>query len=147
LSLFREVETTLNNGSVSKLMDPSKRVHSDQINKALDIIDNQQKAYNLWRHEGKDLSKKLQIPIADGLSFGKAIADSFDLFKDKKQTEHRTILKYVEDNSFLFRKHFEEVECILELYEGYCAQKNSPLTPILLKAAITAAYIQIKETL
>ncbi len=147
LKLFRDVETTLNNGNVSKLLDRSKRVESVKINEALKIINTNQKAYDFWRDEGKELAKKLRIPIADAIGIKKHIADSFDLFKDKKQIEHRAILNFVESRINLFYSAVDEIELINDLYTGYIKIKNSPLTTNLLKAAIVAAYIQTKETL
>ena len=47
LLLFRDVENTLNQGNVAKLMDKSKRVDSKQINDALEIITTKKMAFEL----------------------------------------------------------------------------------------------------
>ncbi|MET3977442.1 hypothetical protein ABIB62_000008 [Mucilaginibacter sp. UYP25] len=147
IKLFREVENTLNNGNISKLMDTSKRVTSEQITKVINIINTRQKAYNFWRDEGKDLAKKLNITIADQMGFEKLIEDSFDFFKDLKQAEHRKILNFVKSNIALLHTTVDEVECINELYNKFLTGHNTPLSDKLLKSALVAAYIETRGTL
>ncbi|MBE9601477.1 dsDNA nuclease domain-containing protein [Pedobacter sp. MC2016-24] len=147
IDLFRKVETTLNNGNISKLMDESKRVTSVEIENAISIINNNQKAYNFWRVEGKEISKKLSIPIFEQQSMQQSIQDSFDFFKDLKQAEHRKVLKFTQDNKDLFHLAIDEVDCIEELYKMFLKTYSTPLSNKHLKAAIVAAYIETRESL
>jgi len=147
IKLFREVENTLNNGNISKLMDTSKRITSEQINTVINIINTRQKAYNFWRDEGKELSKRLNITIADQMGFEKLIEDSFDFFKDLKQAEHRKILNFVKSNVALLHTATDEVECINDLHNRFLTTYNTPLSDKLLKSALVAAYIETRGTL
>lgn len=147
IRLFRDVENTLNNGNISNLMDVSKRITSEQINKVINIINTRQKAYNFWRLEGKELARKLNITIADQLKFEKFIDDSFDFFKDLKQAEHRKVLNYTKANISLLHSSINEVECVNDLYIKFLQEHNSPLSDILLKSALVAAYIEIRSTI
>jgi len=147
INLFREVETTLNNGNISKLMDESKRVTSTEIDNAISIINNNQKAYDFWRDEGKQIANKLSIPIYEQQSMQQSIQDSFDLFKDLKQSEHRKVLKFTQKNKSLFHSSTDEVECIEELYIKFLRENTTPLSEKHLKAAIVAAYIETRESL
>jgi hypothetical protein len=147
IKLFRDVENILNNGNISKLMDTSKRITSEQITKVINIINTRQKAYNFWRDEGKALAKKLNITIANQMGFEKLIEDSFDFFKDLKQAEHRKILNFVKSNIALLHTAVDEVECINDLYSKFLTAHNTPLSDKLLKSALVAAYIETRGTL
>ncbi|MGN4556928.1 dsDNA nuclease domain-containing protein [Bacillus cereus group sp. MYBK5-2] len=145
LLLFRDVENTLNNGNIVKLMDESKRVSSERINMAINVITTKNMAFELWREEKKDACKKLRIVISEQKEFESYFINSIDRFKDKKQVEHQKIFDFVNNNKNLLDNYIDEVDCIQDLYENFIKTENSKLTELKVKAAIFAAYIEVKE--
>ena len=143
LLLFRDVETTLNNGGVSKLMDKSKRIEGTAVDDAINIITSQVKAYELWRDKGDQLANQLNISAWDHSTFLLKFQNSFDLFKDMKQGEHKKILKYVQANRARWTQT-NDVAVINAIYTAFVAGNNSNLLSLDLKAAISAAYIELK---
>lgn len=145
LLLFRDVENTLNNGNTVKLMDESKRVSSDSINNAINIITTKNLAFELWRTEQKEACKKLGIVISEKKKFESDFINSIDRFKDKLQVEHQKIFSFVENKKGLFDDFIDEIDCIQALYEDFMSNVNSQLEQISIKAAIYAAYIEVRE--
>lgn len=145
LLLFREVENTLNNGNVVKLMDESKRVSSDRVNEALNIITTKKMAFDLWRAEEKDACNKLRIVISEKKKFESDFINSIDRFKDKQQVEHQKIFSFVKNNKTYFDNYYVEMDCIQALYQEFERNVNSQLSPVTIKAAIYAAYIEVRE--
>jgi hypothetical protein len=105
LGLFREVENTLNQGSVAKLMDKSKRIASDRVNEAIGIITSKKMAFDLWRQEKEKISDKLKIAIPDQKHFELNFENCFDRFKDLSQVEHIKIFSFIKENGNLIAKH------------------------------------------
>ncbi|MBB5645738.1 dsDNA nuclease domain-containing protein [Pedobacter cryoconitis] len=147
LRLFRNAENVLNQGGIVQLMDKSKRVDYKEINKAIDVITKEQKAYEFWRSKSDEISKKILISLAEKTKFELAFKNSFDLFKDNKQVEHQKILKFVNKNRDAFDIHTSDVDCLEELYNRFMNQQNTQLKPIDIKATLFAAYIEILDTL
>lgn len=147
LLLFREVENTLNSGNVVKLMDQSKRVSSETINKALNIITTKKMAFSFWRKEEKEASIKLKISISEKKKFESDFINSIDRFKDKKQVEHQKIFSFVNNNKSALTNFIDEIDCIEYLYEEFLKNINSPLPQLSIKAAIFAAYIEVRAEL
>ncbi|MED2038244.1 dsDNA nuclease domain-containing protein [Bacillus wiedmannii] len=147
LLLFREAENTLNSGNTVKLMDESKRVSSERINKALDIITTKNMAFNLWRAEEKEACRKLGIVISEKRKFESDFINSIDRFKDKQQVEHQKIFSFVNNNKNLLNDFTDELDCIQFLYEDFLSKANSQLSELSVKAAIFAAYIEVGEEL
>lgn len=144
LYLFRNVENTLNNGNVAKLMDKSKRVESDEIDKAIKVITSKSKAYDFWRKEEDNLSQKLKIGIFDKDRFSLQFQNSFDLFKDLTQVEHQKLYNYVINNRPRWSHHVNETDCIDDIYKSFNSDVSSNLSEIDKKAAICAAYVELK---
>lgn len=147
LLLFRDVETTLNQGNVAKLMDESKRVSCESINSTIEVITTKKMAFELWREEKKEICKKLKISIPNMRIFERDFDNSFDRFKDLEQVEHNKILSFVRENRSLLYEFTEQIECIEELYNSFVNKISSQLSEISIKAAIYAAYIEVRETL
>ena len=145
LRLFRAVETTLNNGSIIALTDASKRVTSEDIKAAIKVITDEVKAYEFWRGSGKDLAPKLGIPVFQRSLFYEKIKNSFDLFKDLRQTEHRNLQNYVKNNKARWAAHVDEIACIEQIHDDYINENATVLSEQDVKAAICAAYIQIRD--
>lgn len=146
LLLFRDVENTLNNGNVAKLMDESKRVGSDSINEAINIITTKNMAFDLWRSEGKEACKKLGIVISERNKFESDFINAIDRFKDKQQLEHHKIFSFVHKNRGFLENFIDEIDCIKALYDEFLKNVNSQLSELSIKAAIFAAYIEVRET-
>ncbi|QOV13195.1 dsDNA nuclease domain-containing protein [Viridibacillus arvi] len=147
LLLFRDVENTLNSGNVVKLMDESKRVSSETINKALNIITTKKMAFDYWRTEEKEACRKLEIAISEKKKFESDFINSIDRFKDKKQVEHQKIFSFVNSNKNALTNFIDDIDCIQYLYEEFLKNTNSPLPELSIKAAIFAAYIEVRAEL
>ncbi|WP_159888553.1 dsDNA nuclease domain-containing protein [Paenibacillus puerhi] len=147
LLLFRDVENTLNQGNVVKLMDKSKRVSSESINDAIDVITTKTMAFDLWRNEEKEVCRNLEIAIPDKSEFKLNFINSFDRFKDYRQVEHKKILSFVKENRNIMYRFTVETDCILELYQMFRKNISSQLSELSIKAAIYAAYIEVRGQL
>lgn len=144
LLLFREVENTLNQGNIAKLMDESKRIGSQKINSAIEIITTKTMAFELWRDEKKEICNRLNITITERNSFELDFDNCFDRFKDLKQVEHLKIINFVKERNGL-HTFTDEVDCIQALYKEFHKNKSSQLSELNIKAAIYAAYIEVRE--
>ncbi|MFJ8458688.1 dsDNA nuclease domain-containing protein [Lysinibacillus xylanilyticus] len=147
LLLFRDVENTLNSGNVVKLMDESKRVSSETINKALNIITTKNMAFDYWRTEEKEACRKLKITISERKKFEFDFINSIDRFKDKKQVEHQKIFSFVNSNKNALTNFIDDIDCIQYLYEEFLKNTNSTLPELSIKAAVFAAYIEVRAEL
>ena len=100
LSLFRGVEAIYNQGKVISLLDVAKRVEGDEIKKAVDIIEAEQKVFKLWRDYCFQLSQKFKVPISVQNSYENYIRNTFELLKDMANNEHQLIKGYVGANDY-----------------------------------------------
>ena len=144
LSLFRDAENYINNGGVAKLLDPCKRVESSTIQDALKVINSKQKAFDFWRSKEDKICEMLAIPVFDQSNFSLQFTNSFDLFKDLKQTEHQKILRYVVSNKSKWARHTSESACIDDIYTSFIADNRTNLQDLDVKATIFAAYFELK---
>jgi len=144
LTLFRQVENTLNLGNVARLLDVSKRVSSDDIKRAMNLITTKSKAYEFWRSKGDDMAQKLQVGVFDREKFKLQFENSFDLFKDLGQREHQKLLKFARENKARWDLHTNEVDCINDMFRSYVAEVSTNLNEFDIKAAISAAYLELK---
>jgi hypothetical protein len=142
ISLFRDVENTLNQGNVVQLMDNSKRVNSTVIEQAINIITTRSKAYDIWRNKSDTISDKISIGVLERNNFEMHFLNSIDLFKDLKQVEHRKVLKFVEDTVIKWQHHTNEVDCIESIFIDFKNNNQTTLNDLQLKAAIFAAYVE-----
>ncbi|WP_323591079.1 dsDNA nuclease domain-containing protein [Aliarcobacter butzleri] len=142
LSLFRKIELTFNQNNNLSLKDVSKKIDNQQINKVLNIINTQQKAFALWRSKRKDIVNAMKIPYNYQEEFESSFNNSFDLFKDLKQVEHIKIYKFVE-NEVPNLHFFHDYEGLQILLENFIDKENTTLTPIQLKATIYAAFVEL----
>jgi len=143
LSLFRNVENTLNQGTIVKLMDSSKRVESEKINQALRVLTTQQKAFNEWREQKNKYAKLLKIPIKEHSNFELEFKNAFDYFKDLEQVEHQKIKNFVKDIDLSACWTSENgLKKVIEEFEN---TYNTQFNDISIKAIILASYIQTRE--
>lgn len=114
LSLFREVEATYNQGKVITLLDSSKRIEGDEIKKAIDIIETEQKTFQLWRDYSTELARKFHIPIGIQNSYENQIRNTFELMKDMMNNEHQIIKSFVYENNYSMDYYSYD-----EMFEAY----------------------------
>lgn len=145
IDLFRDIENTFNQGGKSDLMHKSKRLESQKINDAINVITTQQLAYSLWKSKKDEINTILSIPVAQRRQFKLEFENSFDYFKDLTQAEHRKILKFTkEDCQIILDTCITDEDCVHEIYSKYKLNNNSQLSDLQLKAALFAAYVQTK---
>jgi hypothetical protein len=146
LNLFRDIELTANQGNDVSLMDKSKQLKSDKIAEAIAIVTTKSKAFDLWRSAKSEIGKILKIPVPLQKDFELAFENSFDLFKDLKQVEHQKIYQFVKDNKILLNDCYDDTECIDKMYELAINNKVLRQDELHLKAALFAAYLEIKDS-
>jgi len=144
LNRLNILDSTYNQGNISKLSDVSKRLESSSINEILDVITTQKLALEFCRKKSEKICEKLEINLFDSRYFELNFENSLDRFKDLTQGEHRKVFDFVSDNSNLFTQFFKDEKCIKALYNKFLNDKSSTLLEIQLKAAISAAYYLIK---
>lgn len=143
LSLFRDVENTLNQGSIVALMDKTKRVESEKINKALSIITTQQKAFEDWKSKKDEYSKVLNLNPFKHKQFENAYENAFEYLKDLEQIEHQKIFAFIKAN--IPEDCTSDIECLEKIINQYKEKYNTQFDDITVKAIILASYIQLKE--
>lgn len=120
LSLFREVEAVYNQGRAISLLDTSKRVEGGEIKRAIDIIETEQKVFNLWRTYSTELSHKFQVPIGVQNNHENHIRNTFELLKDMANREHQIIKNFIRENDYsmdfyshkdMFQKYVSDIKC------------------------------------
>lgn len=146
LDLFREIELSFNQSNKLSFGDPKKILTSKTINDAFNIITTQSKAFDFWRSHKNELALQLRLPIKEHKRFENDFNNSFDLFKDMNQVEHKKIYDFVATN-------FEEVQlncytdhdCILKLLTKYNEINSTFFEDVTLKAIIYAAYFEVSN--
>ncbi len=145
INLFREIETKFNQGNKVKLLDQNKRIDSNEIKEAFKIITTQTKAYDLWRSKRDEIANIFELSMKEQEKFIQIFENSFDLFKDLKQQEHRKIFNYVISKESLLDTCKSDKDCIQSLYTGFIEDISTQLGELDVKAALFAAYIELKE--
>jgi len=144
LSLFREIELTFNQENSAKLLDESKRLESEKINYAINIITTRKKAFEYWRTKKSELARILVVPKSQQKQFELHFENSFDYFKDLKQAEHQKIFNFVKTKKYLFNNCFDDTECINLLYKEAVKSEILRQDELHLKAALFAAFIEVE---
>lgn len=144
ISHLDTLDSTYNQGNIAKLSDLTKRLESNKIDEILNVITTHKLALEFCRQKAEKICEKLQINLFDHQYFELNFENSLDKFKDLTQAEHRKILEFVETDKSLIAQHFNDVKCIRAFYEKFLKEKNTSLSDIQLKAAISAAYYLIK---
>lgn len=145
LSLFRKAETIYNQGNVSKLLDKSKRINGKEILLALNVITTKSKTFKFWREHARDIVKELKIPISKSSRYEEYINNSFDLFKDLQEVEHRKIFNFVNENRQVDNYCIDYSECITELHKEFFNNFQSQLSTEIVLFAIVAAFVETRE--
>ncbi len=142
-----EIEREFNQGNVARLSDNKKRIDSTEIETLINLLTNKKKAFDFWREKKDELCEKLSINMLEVTMFELHYENSFDKFKDIKESEHQKIFDYVTKNKQIFTTNFSERDCIASFYSSFNNEKSTTLSELQLKATIAAAYIEVKNTL
>ena len=140
-SLFQDIELTYNQGNKVKLLDESKRVNSETIDEAFDILTNKSKCFNYWRSKEREVSIALHIKPYESDKFQLDFTSAFDLFKSIKEAEHNKILNYVKNNYTKCITYTLE-DNVSELIIMFKKEENSIFTELTFKATFFAAYFE-----
>lgn len=114
INLFKDVEVTYNSQNLAKLLDISKRVEGDVIKKAIDVIEFEQKTFDLWREISKEVIVKFRFSIAIRKNAEIEIATTFEYLKDMNNYEHQLIKDYIKNNDYSF-----SYSDYSEMFQGY----------------------------
>lgn len=142
LHLFQKVSVVFNQENKAKLLDSSKRVTSEDINSAFNILTTKAKCFEYWRDNAILIASTLQIKPFQKESFIAYFKESFDLFKSDENASHIDILEFTKENHEKCESYTEH-EVVLELIEMYMREKSTYLDDIQLKAIFFAAYFQV----
>jgi hypothetical protein len=140
--LFRRIETTYNNGNTVKLLDTTKRVSSEEVESAFNILTTRAKCFDYWHRRKAEVSLKLGIRITDKQIFELSFDSAFDLFKSIKEAEHKRILKFVK-NEFNNLSSSTEEDCVFELFQLFKGSVKSDFSDLQLKAILFAALFEV----
>lgn len=147
LFYLKSIESKFNQGGIALLSDKTKRIESAEIRKIFNILTDKKLAYDFWRDKEKEICKALKISLFDRTQFKLHYLNSFDNFKDLKESEHKKIYDFIESSKSIFRNHTDEEDCILEFYEEFNKRKTTTFRDVQLKAVISAGFVAISNTI
>ena len=147
LYYLKSIESKFNQGGLALLSDSTKRLESAEIQKVFNILTSQKLAYDFWREKEKEICKALNVSLFDRTQFELHYLNSFDNFKDLKESEHKKIYDFIESNKTIFRNNVTEEECILEFFEEFNRKKTTTFRDLQLKAVISAGFVEINNTI
>lgn len=140
--LFLEVENIHNQKGEIKLLDKTKRVTSEQVLNAFQLITNKGKAFEYWKNYETEIAKKLQIKPSEKEQFKLDFETAFEFFKSVKEAEYQNILEFVKNN-YKSCETYSEHETVLNLYELYKNEKSTLFNEKQLKAILYAAFFEV----
>lgn len=120
LNLFRNIEAIYNQGKLIKLLDVTKRVEGHVIKKAIDVIETEQKTFQLWRDYSTELSRNFRIPIGVQSNYKHHIKNAFELLKDMSNNEHQIIKNFVKEHNYSMKYFSHE-----EMFDAYVSDIKS----------------------
>lgn len=147
LRSLTEIESTLNQGNFARLSDKSKRIESSKINTIINILTTKKLAYDFWRKKGDEICEALNVSIYDSNTCKMHYENSFDEFKDLNASEHRKIYNFIRENKSILKEYSTDAKCILAFFKEFNKKKSTTLGALQLKATISAAYIEMRNTL
>lgn len=145
LTIFQDIETVYNQGENLSFLDVSKRIYSDEIFKAFDVICSKAKAYKFWRDNAAKLSEALEVPVRKSRDYVEKLSNCFDYFKDLSQVEFVKIYRFVAENDHVDDLYYTDIECVKNLNELYLKEKSSQLDSVTVAFAIVAAYVETRD--
>ncbi len=137
---LKEIEGTFNQGGVLRLDNKKKRIESSQIDEILKILTTKNLALEFCRKKAEKICEELSVNVYEAMSFELNFENSLDEFKDLTQGEHQKIIRFIENKKGTFHNFTNDVLCIKALYESFLTEQNSTLSPLQLKASISAGY-------
>lgn len=140
---LKEIESTYNQDDIPKLSDAKKKIDSSKINEILNVITTKNLALELCRKKADKICHELSINVFDAMTFELDFENSLDKFKDLRQGEHQKIIQFIENKKKIFLNYTNDVLCIKELYDLFIKERNSTLSQLQIKAAISAGYFLI----
>ncbi|PWB16248.1 hypothetical protein DCO44_04465, partial [Acinetobacter sp. AM] len=114
INLFKDVEVIYNSQNLAKLLDISKRVEGEVIKKAIDVIEFEQKTFDLWREISKEVIARFRFSIAIRKNAEIEITTTFEYLKDMNNYEHQLIKDYIKNNDYSF-----SYSDYTEMFQGY----------------------------
>lgn len=117
IELFRKVEQTYNQKNIAKLLDESKRLYANDLQRTLDIIQKEQKTYEKWRNHAETFAPTFKIPLLVQESAKDKIRETFEYLKDLTNLDHMKIQKFIQDNDYRLN-YFS----LVELIKGYISE-------------------------
>jgi|SRR5665648_67719 len=144
---LKEIESVFNQGNIASLKDRSKRIESSEINNILDVLTTKKLAFEFWRQKGELICENLGVSISDINTFKLHFLNSFDEFKDLNECEHRKVYRFIQDNKNIYSNYYSHKDCILAFFNEFNSKKSTTLRDIQLKAVVSAAYLEVKNTL
>ena len=140
--LFLEIENIFNQNEVIKLLDKTKRVSSEQVEKAFNLITTKAKAFEYWKNHETEIAKKLQIKPSEKEQFKLGFETAFDFFKSIEKAEHKIIFEFVKKN-YTDCEDYSEHETVVNLFNLFNKQKTTNFNENQLKAILYAASFEI----
>ncbi|MBM9520744.1 hypothetical protein JWG39_13055 [Desulforhopalus vacuolatus] len=143
---LKGIESTLNQSNKAELCDSTKRIESNQIQDIINILTTKKMAYDFWRKKGDGICEQLKVSMFDVTTFELHYQNSFDKFKDLNESEHRKIHSFITENKSIFKHHYTDKGCISAIVAEFNKTKSTTLGNLQLKAIISAAYVEVKNT-
>ncbi|MGU3376181.1 hypothetical protein [Chryseobacterium sp. M5A1_1a] len=137
---LKEIEGTFNQGGVLRLDNKKKKIEASQIDEIFKILTTKNLALDFCRKKAERICEELSINVFEAMSFELSFENSLDEFKDLTQGEHQKIIHFIENKKSIFQNFTNDVLCIKALYESFLIEQNSTLSPLQLKASISAGY-------
>ncbi|MDP8051658.1 hypothetical protein QJU23_04350 [Pasteurella atlantica] len=139
--LFDEVGQTYNQAGQVSLADISKQVSSREIKKAISIITDEQKTFNLWRENAKDFSQHMNLTVHDQKNSEATIGKTFEYLKDFNNLDHQKIQLYVKENN-LQHLHYDEIHIVKDYVDQVKKQHNLNITEKDIFWTCLCSYVQ-----
>ncbi|MET3028481.1 hypothetical protein ABXT06_17505 [Flavobacterium sp. UW10123] len=142
ISLFRKIEGIYNHGNEVQLLDKTKRVESDKIEKALKVLTTKAKCFDYWHLRKTEISLKLQIKPIEKEIFELAFDSAFDLFKSIQEAEHQKILQFTKEQIGNVTT-FSEEENVMELFDLFQSTCTTNFNELQIKAILFASLFEV----
>lgn len=140
--LFLEIENIFNQKGVVKLLDKTKRVSSDRVNEAFNLITTKGKAFEYWKNHETEISKELKIKPSEKEQFKLDFETAFEFFKSKIEVAHQNVFEFVKNN-YKDCEVYSEHETVVNLFNLFINQKTTLFSEKQLKAILYAASFEV----
>ena len=141
LNLFREVEAVYNQKQTISLLDTSKRIEGNEVKRAIDIIETEQKTFELWREYSTQLVQTFKVPIGIQKNHENYIKNTFELIKDMSNHEHQLIKDFVKNNNYSML-YYEYHKMFKAYMSELKSQRNINLNDVDLFFTCLCSYVE-----